>query len=230
MGWVLLAGLGQGEESVGGLQAVDLQPGLVAEALLEGPLQSEAALRTCRFSLRAPSQRPRAHPALLSRSHEPRVKKGPRAAVNTSKVRDGTEVGTAKVRGGTEVNTSKVRGGTKVDTSKVRGGTKVDTSRLRGGTEVKTAVPRGTSIIRRQSRAADTHGLAGRPSHVALSDVQTVVGGVRDVDGVDDVDVVVRQRIVVVGFGFQLDATEFLQLDGAQNGGVHLQGVANRVT
>ena len=150
--------------------------------------------------------------------------------VNTSVMRGGTEVNTSVMRGGTEVNTSVLRGGTEVNTSVMRGGTEVNTSVMRGGTEVNTSVPRGKSIIRRQSRAADTHGLAGRPSHVALSDVQAVVGGVRDVDGVDDVDVVVGQRIVVVGFGFQLDAAEFLQLDGAQNGGVYLQGVASRVT
>ena len=150
--------------------------------------------------------------------------------VNTSVMRGGTEVNTSVMRGGAQVDTSRLRGGTEVDTSVRSGETQVDTSRLRGGTEVNTSVPRGRSIIRRQSRAADTHGLAGRPSHVALSDVQAVVGGVRDVDGVDDVDVVVGQRIVVVGFGFQLDAAEFLQLDGAQNGGVNLQGVASRVT
>ena len=150
--------------------------------------------------------------------------------VNTSVMRGGTEVNTSVMRGGAQVDTSRLRGGTEVDTSVRSGETQVDTSRLRGGTEVNTSVPRGRSIIRRRSRAADTHGLAGRPSHVALSDVQAVVGGVRDVDGVDDVDVVVGQRIVVVGFGFQLDAAEFLQLDGAQNGGVNPQFVASRVT
>lgn len=73
--------------------------------------------------------------------------------------------------------------------------------------------------------AGETHGVVGDSSDVTLSEVEAIFGGVCDVERVEDWDVVIGKRLVVVGFRFQLDVAKLLQLDRSQDSVSHLKSM-----